>query len=80
MVVCGLGDAEKVSAYGGEDYIKGGPWHHLDITLRALAGDVSAYSEARPSGAPAIEGKGFSRAAAMSIALACPIEVVQQHC
>jgi len=28
------------TAYSGEDLLKGGPWHHADITCRALNGDA----------------------------------------
>lgn len=53
---------------GGEDVIYGRPWHHLDTTLRSLAGDRLAVSGA-PAGAPVVfAGADFSRGAAMSIA------------
>ena len=31
--------APQVRGYGGEDMLKGKPWHHQDITYRALHGD-----------------------------------------
>ena len=40
--------AQTALAYGGEDYLSGHPWHHHDITFRALAGDATAYSAAIP--------------------------------
>lgn len=52
-------------AFGGEDVRHGRPWHHLDMTLRALAGDENAGA-ATPG--DYFEGAGFSRDAAMSVA------------
>lgn len=56
---------------GGEDVTEGRPWHHLDMTVRALAGDaqLNAPGPARyPVPADVYSGIGFSPAAAMSIA------------
>lgn len=52
-------------AFGGEDIRYGRPWHHLDMTLRALAGDEEAEA-----GVPedVFDGAGFDRQAAMSVA------------
>jgi hypothetical protein len=57
--------APIATGFGGEDVINGRPWHHLDMTVRALAGDADAgvgVSE------PQMDGVGFSQEAAMSIA------------
>jgi hypothetical protein len=51
--------------YGGEDVRHGRPWHHLDITLRALAGDAAARAQVSET---VFDGAGFSRDAAMSVA------------
>ena len=63
-------------AFGGETLTDGQPWHHLDITLRALAGDAQVTGTGTGTDAnsplPAARliypGVGFSREAAMSIA------------
>lgn len=63
-------------AFGGEDVYAGGPWHHLDMTLRALAGDANARVQPvsgpgglrRPKPAQVFTGVGFTREAAMDVA------------
>lgn len=52
-----LATAGSVFGFSGEDLVDGKPWHHADITERALAG-----------GEPRYEGAGFSAKAAASIA------------
>ena len=51
------GTAGTAFAFSGEDLSDGDPWHHENITRRALAGDPPRY-----------EGAGFSPAAAAAIA------------
>lgn len=57
--------ASGASAYGGEDVLNGYPWHHLDNTLRALAGDANAGAQTQKN---VVQGVGFTRDAAMSVA------------
>lgn len=52
-----LATAPDAFGFSGEDLTDGNPWHHEDITKRALAGDEPRY-----------EGAGFSAKAAESIA------------
>lgn len=52
-------------AYSGEDLLNGYPFHHFDITLRALAGDAAVLAD--PS-AGVMPGLGFSPAAANAVA------------
>lgn len=51
--------AGSALGFGGEDLVEGRPWHHDDITMRALAGNDPRY-----------EGAGFSRGAALGVAWA----------
>lgn len=53
--------------FGGEDVKDGRPWHHLDMTLRALAGDAAADAEVEQVVVQG-DGAGFTRDAAMSVA------------
>jgi len=56
---------------GGEDIRHGRPWHHLDMTARALAGDAILNSPGAgryPVPTTVYSGIGFSRGAAMSAA------------
>ncbi len=55
-------------AYGGEDVLKGDPWHHEDITCRALIGDARCYSAAGANIVYADASLGFSENAAHAIA------------
>ncbi|WP_300544682.1 hypothetical protein [Maricaulis sp.] len=68
-VIAAVGVLESATpsalGYGGEDVRHGRPWHHLDITLRALAGDAAADADVIM---PIFDGAGFSRGAAMSVA------------
>ena len=55
--------------YGGEDFIDGLPWHHHDMTMRATAGDTSAYGAPIQNGFDTIfPGSGFSQSAARAVA------------
>lgn len=55
--------------YGGEDFIDGLPWHHHDMTMRATAGDATAYNAATKRGFETIfPGTGFSEGAARAVA------------
>lgn len=42
--------APNISGFGGEDMLTGKPWHHEDITRRALAGDDTYTPEVRFGG------------------------------
>jgi len=66
-----LGVSPLAFGMGGEDVRHGRPWHHLDMTARALAGDAALDAPGGgryPVRANVYPGVGFSRAAAMSIA------------
>lgn len=60
--------SHQSTAFGGEDQINGAPWHHEDMTLRALAGDKIAKPGFYPDKLNVFNGTGFSRPAAESIA------------
>ncbi len=69
-----LGSQGQALAFGGEELPHGEPWHHYDITLRALMGE-SAYIQDTRSRTGVVEanvlsaqGAGFSKEAAASIA------------
>ncbi|WP_375202640.1 RICIN domain-containing protein [Hyphococcus sp.] len=55
----------KAFAYSGEDLLSGRPFHHFDITYRALAGDRAITADEMQQVFP---GLGFSREAATAIA------------
>jgi hypothetical protein len=67
-MICGPIQTNPAHAYGGEDVLRGDPWHHEDITCRALIGDARCYDAA---GANIVYGDaalGFSNHAAHAIA------------
>lgn len=41
--VIALSIPSYVFGFGGEDFLEGKPWHHRDITVRALSGDDPLY-------------------------------------
>lgn len=55
-------------AYGGEDVLRGDPWHHEDITCRALIGDTACYNATGDAVVFADPAMGFSKYAARAIA------------
>ena len=57
----------QASAYSGEDLLKGGPWHHEDITCRALNGDAYCQKVQRDKVIYA-DDLGFSERATHAIA------------
>lgn len=59
------GALDRAEAYAGEDLLSGAPFHHYDITFRALAGDAAVDGD--QTGA-IFAGLGFSREAAVAIA------------
>lgn len=65
-VVC-LCVARNATGFGGESQLDGYPWHHQDITLRALAGDavLPGHDTTQPV---LFEGVGFTADAAMDVA------------
>ncbi len=71
IVLLGLATAPHAYAFGGEDILLGRPWHHVNTTVRALAGDAALGAGVVPPGGPTYRperGAGFSRDAAMNIA------------
>ncbi len=68
FVVVGAASPQLAFSYGGEDLKDGRPWHHFDMTLRALTGAPSTPGlENRQIEHPYIHA-GFSSAAATSVA------------
>lgn len=66
--------------FGGEDLVQGNPWHHEDITIRALLGPVwfpqvgRAPESACPNSAQSIaEGPDYKTATGFSVDAACAI-------
>ena len=63
--------SSPAASFGGEDILEGQPWHHENITERALAGDQLFYSVLAGDG-PRFEviydGAGFTAGAADSVA------------
>lgn len=59
--------SQLASAYSGEDLLKGGPWHHEDITCRALNGDAYCLKIDKSKGLYA-DDLGFSERATHAIA------------
>ena len=60
--------SSSAAAYGGEDVLRGDPWHHEDITCRALVGDNTCHNATGANLVYADPGLGFTKEAAHAIA------------
>lgn len=65
MAAPALANEPKFTLFGGEDILRGDPWHHEDMTCRAAAGDASCGGNRETHLYP---GTGFSPDAAHAMA------------
>ncbi|MEO0422983.1 MAG: hypothetical protein AAF184_11640 [Pseudomonadota bacterium] len=86
LTLLSVGAQQSAWAFGGEDVANGAPWHHLDMTLRALDGDGGDNDQGvrteigrnaitnerfrREEPIVVFAGADFGRAAAMDVAWA----------
>lgn len=68
VLLFALNSPETGFAFSGEDVLNGQPWHHADITLRALGGEALVGAIQSDVFGPCGAGVGFSPEAATSIA------------